>query len=210
MLSKLNYDLKLNGFIDVTFGITILVRITPILWHIVIKLFVPLPLPLTFSYLFSILLLLSYFLTVLRKQQIIYELSALKGNYIKDIICSYRISTVFIYQDSYFTRFNNIFRNFIKMFSLLRSRCWNLQIQKLLLDQNPTYTHKISLAFHLQYVDWKMLPTSTHQSPQTCPYSNPCLVIVNVTFYGKRDFLCIILVLWMGYLESSWVTGVGW
>ena len=90
------------------------------------------------------------------------------------------------------------------------SRCWNLQIQKLLLDQNPTYTHKISLAFHLQYVDWKMLPTSTHQSPQTCPYSNPCLVIVNVTFYGKRDFLCIILVLWMGYLESSWVTGVGW
>lgn len=210
MLSKLNYDLKLNGFIDVTFGIIILVRITPILWHIVIKLSVPLPLPLTFSYLFSILLLLSYFLTVLRKQQIIYELSALKGNYIKDIICSYRIITVFIYQDSYFTRFNNTFRNFIKMFSLLRSRCWNLLIQKLLLEQNPTYTHKISLAFHLQYVDWKMLPASTHQSPQTCPYSNPCLVIVNVTFYGKREFLCMILVLWMSYLESSWVTRVGW
>ena len=180
MLSKLNYYLKLNGFIDVTFGITILVRVTAILWHIVTKFLVLLPLPLTFSYLFSILLLLSYFLTVLRKHQIIYELSALKGNYIKDIICSYRIITVFIYQDSYFTSFNNTFRNFIKMFSLLRSRCWNLLIQKLLLNQNPTYTHKIPLVFHLEYVDWliagvvgwKIHPPSTYQSPQTCPYSN--------------------------------------
>lgn len=124
----------------------------------------------------------------------------------KSLLCSY---TKIVTSQDLITSIN-----FIKMFSLLRSRCWNLLIQKLLLDQNPTYSHKISLAFHLQYVDWKILPTSTHQSPQTCPYSNPWSCDCECNFLWQKglflyDFssldglLRIILGYWGGLIITT-------